>query len=218
MRCNKCDLEILGRQKNCPLCQEPLSGDAGERLFPAVPLRIKMSRRFLKIVSFISIAAAAVCVAVNLSIPGSKAWSLFVIAGIACFWLSVGVVIKKMGNVPKTIFLQVLLISVAAVLWDIFTGFHKWSLDYVVPILFICSMIAMVVIARIMKLKTGDYLIYLIMDILIGVASITLILCGVLTVLLPSVLCATGSVIFLSALILFEGKSLISELHRRTHI
>lgn len=220
MRCQKCNVEILEDRTKCPLCQEILTGEMPGNgwNFPVIPYRVQVKKLLLNIVSLISVIVAVVCGALNLSIAGSRGWSLFVIGGILCLWLSLAMVIRKMGNIPKTIFLQVLLICAAAIVWDLGTGFHRWSLDFVVPILCICSLIAMVVIAQIMKLEINDYLIYLIMDIFIGIVSVVLIFCGVLTVVLPTALSAAGSIIFLTALILFEGKALGSEMHRRMHI
>jgi hypothetical protein len=61
-------------------------------------------------------------------------------------------------------------------------------------------------------------MIYLVIDIVLGVSSFILILCGLLTVVLPAYICLGISILILSALIVFQGKTLWSELRRRMHV
>ena len=53
-------------------------------------------------------------------------------------------------------------LSLLAVLWDVFTGWHRWSLNYVVPSLCVFAMAGMAVIARVLHLRVEDFFIYLI--------------------------------------------------------
>lgn len=222
MKCEKCKATVSGTAKRCPLCQSDLlpspDGQAPEAVFPVIPLQLKRNRLFLSIIAFITAAAAGICVLINLSVPSQRAWSLFVVGGIISFWLSFSVVIRKMGNIIKTIIWQVVLISGIAVVWDVSTGFYKWSIDFVVPLLCTCAMVAMAVIAKIQKLQVNDYMIYLFIDSILGGVSMILLLCGVLNIVVPSIICIASSIISLSALFAFEGKTLISEIHRRLHL
>ncbi len=104
-----------------------------------------------------------------------------------------------------------------AYLWDLFTGFHGWSLNYVLPILCTCAMVAMSVIAKIRKLDIESYLLYLIMDCVFGILSFTLLVIGKTSVVIPSAICFASTIIFLAALLFFEGKTLFAELQRRFH-
>jgi len=76
----------------------------------------------------------------------------------------------------------------------------------------------MAVIAVFLHLHASDCLLYLILNILLGLVPLVLLLCGMLRVLYPAVLCAAVSVVFLTILILFEGSALKDELRRRLHL
>ena len=57
------------------------------------------------------------------------------------------------------------LISALALFWDWWTGGRlSWSVDFVIPLLLTGAMIAMAVIARVMRLKIQDYILYLMLD------------------------------------------------------
>lgn len=221
LRCEYCKIDLPGTQASCPLCQGALTGTPDEtgRAFPDLPAAGAVARRkLLRWIAFITACMAAVCIAINLAVPAGGRWSLFVVAGIASLWIDFGIMLKKWKNLPKSILWQVAVVSLFAYLWDRFTGFHGWSLDYVLPLLCICSMIGMVTLARIRKLHVQDYVLYLGLDCLLGLTSLALILTGAVRTTIPSALCFAGSLIFLAFLMFFEGKSVLEEIKRRMHL
>lgn len=219
VRCEKCKVELRGKHGACPLCQGDLSGDgvAADNVFAALkPQRIH--RRVLSWIALAAVAVTAVSVSVNLSFPDGGWWSLFVAGGIGSLWLSLSFAIKKRGNLPKNIIWQVGIISALTFAWDMSTGFYKWSLNFVIPILCICALIAMAATAKLLKQNFDDVLIYFIIDIILGFFSFILLIAGVLTVVYPAAACFACSAISLAALILLRGKSFWAELQRRLHV
>jgi hypothetical protein len=79
-------------------------------------------------------------------------------------------------------------------------------------------MIAMTLLAKIQRLRIQDYILYLVMDCILGILSFALILAGAVRVAAPSAVCFGASVIFLGALLFFEGKALRAEFQRRLHL
>lgn len=220
MYCSKCGVHMRTYQTRCPLCQGALTGAFEEngQIFPRVGRDEIWMKALIKIAAFCSLVAVAVCIGANLYLHRVGGWSLFVIAGIGSFWLSFAVVLKKKDNIHKTIVWQTVIISGMAVLWDIFTGFHGWSVDFVIPVMCICAMIAMSVIAQITKLHIEDYMIYVIIDSCLGILSATLIILDIIHFILPSVICITASIISLGTLFIFEGRAMRTELRRRLHL
>ena len=220
MKCDQCNIELLGAERQCPLCQGDLIGNPSEdaAVFPRIPYIMRPNHEFLRRVGFVSVVAAIVCLAIDFSFPERNGWSILVIAAIISLWLSLIIILKKRGNIHKTIIYQVVLISSIAVIWDLYTGFHRWSVDFVIPIASTSAMVLMAVLARIMKLKIRDFMVYLMLNIIIAIVSLILLLCGVLTNTVASVVCFSMSAIFLAALILFEGRAFVAEIQRRTHI
>lgn len=217
-KCEKCGVSLAGSHTFCPLCQGPVTGTPHpeEEIFPLIPL--KGHRLWIRIMAFISISVAGICLAVNLAFPFGGWWCLFVIAGLACLWLSASFAVIKRRNIPKGIVWQVFILSLLAIGWDHFTGKHGWSVNYVVPLLCTCTILSMMVVGKIMKLKVADYLVYLILNILFGTIPLLFLLLQWANVRWPSLLCITISLLSLAGLIIFRGNSLWAELQRRTHL
>jgi hypothetical protein len=221
--CHNCKVRVSGSPRRCPLCQGELadlwSNGEAENVFPEIPIQSVPVKRLISFIAFGTIAAAVISAALNIAIPsGGVWWSLFVIAGLGSLWLSFLVINSQWWNIPKIIFLQLLVLSAIVLIWDFFTGFYKWSLNFVIPILFSGAMLALAVFAKVRKLKVEDYIMFLGIISVISIFSLLLILFKVVTIVYPAVICFALSLISLAFLLLFEGKSLWEELQRRMHL
>lgn len=218
--CDKCGVHVIGTLRSCPLCQGPLSGepDPSEDVYPHIPLSSRLYAPLLRALILASAIAAASCVAALLIWPRFRWAALAVLAGLGSGWLTVGIAVKKRKKPFQAVFWQICALSLLTVAWDLGTGFLGWSLDFVLPILYACTMLAMTVTARILHLQVQDYLVYLVMDILLGLLPLLLLLCGALRVVYPAAVCVAVSLALLAALVLFEGPALKGELLRRLHL
>jgi len=210
----------MGTIRICPLCQGPLSGkaDPAEDVYPNIPLSGKLSAPLLRLLFLAAAAAAAVCGASLLCAPQYGWLALSILAGIGSGCLTVGIAVRKRKKPFKAVFWQICVLSLLAVAWDCGTGFRGWSLDFVLPILYACTMLAMAVAARLLHLQVQDYLVYLVMDILLGLLPLLLLLFGALRIVYPAAVCVAVSLILLAVLALFEGPALKGELLRRLHL
>jgi len=172
----------------------------------------------LRLLFLAAAAAAAVCGAVLLCAPRYSWPALSVLGGVGSGCLSVGIAVRKRKKPFKAVFWQICVLSVLAVAWDYGTGFRGWSLDFVLPILYACTMLAMAVTARLLRLQVQDYLVYLMMDILLGLLPLLLLVSGALRAAYPAAVCVSVSLILLAVLVLFEGPALRGELRRRLHL
>jgi hypothetical protein len=215
--CKKCNMNVRGTSDYCPLCQSSLSGSAdGSRdPFPFITTLYKRHNLFFRLLIFGSIAASAILLLINCLIPTRIFWSLFAVGGILCFWLYLAVAVRKRHNIPKSILYQTVLIVVLAVLWDYLTGWRNWSLDYVIPFLFIGTSIALSVTAKVMRMKLDDYFFYLFIHILFGIIPLIFLLTHRVNVLYPSLACVTFSVISLAGLAVFKGEKIVEEFKNR---
>ncbi len=217
--CEKCGVYVMGTLQNCPLCQGPLSGESDPEgdVYPNIPLS-RLSHVLPRVLILASAIAAAACTTVFLVSPRFQWEALAVLAGLGSGWFTVGIAVKKRKKPFQAVFWQICALSLLAVAWDVGTGFRGWSLDFVLPILYVCTMLAMTATARILHFQVQDYLVYLMMDILLGLLPLLLLLCGVLRVVYPAAVCIAVSLVLLAALILFEGPALKGELLRRLHL
>lgn len=217
--CSHCKVYIRGDKLQCTLCENslPETHEEEETLFPTVPL-IFESHLALRITAFISIAALVVSFALKEIFPSNINSPLFVLLALVTMWLSLIVVIRKRHNIAKTIMWQVSLLSILSILWDWRIGWRGWSLDYVLPISYVAAMFVMYITAKIMRLSVRDYIVYLLLDGLFGIIPIVFVLFDWITVYYPSIICVAISIIFLSAILIFEGENIKIELDKRMHI
>ena len=218
MRCDKCNISLLGNHEHCPLCQGDLTGipNSGGNIFP--PVFIKDNRRFISWIALLAIIIITVSYAANKAFPAGGSWWILVAAGIGSLWASFTIAVKKRNNLPKAILWQVVLATILSLIWDYFTGFHMWSVNFVIPTFASCAMAAMAIVSRLLHLNIEDFIIYLILDSFIGFAFFVLLAFEIPTVTLPSLVCFACSVISISALVLLEGRALKMEIQRRLHI
>nr|WP_319488800.1 DUF6320 domain-containing protein [uncultured Caproiciproducens sp.] len=220
MYCSKCKLSVKGQRKYCPLCQNELeySDDAQDEVFPEIPTMFHLYNLFFRILILTSVAVSVISVVINAMYPAKIWWSFFVAAGIVCFWISMAIAVSKRRNIPKNILYQVVVISVLAVVWDLCMGWRAWSVDYVIPVICTLAMLSMAIIAKIANLHARDYIIYLVIDGMFGIIPVILVITGIVRIQFPSLICTGASIIFLTALLLFEGENMRGELRRRLHM
>jgi hypothetical protein len=219
--CDHCKVQINGAHLVCPLCGgiiEQKESAKEEEVFPQIPTIYQEFNVFIRVLLFISIAVTVISFAVNMIFTRESRWSILVAAGILCMWISLFFIIRKRNNIPKTIVWQVGLLGVLSVLWDASMGWIGWSIDYVIPSICVGAMIVMAVAAKILKIGVRDLIIYFLVDGIFGFIPIIFILFGWLNVIFPSVICVAVSAISLSALMIFEGDSMKTELNKRMHI
>lgn len=218
--CNKCGVSLTGERKNCPLCQKKLLGESDNSIsaFPYIPSIKSQFGMFFKLMLFIGFTCAVLAVAVNMTVPQTGWWSLIVVTGIFGLFISITFALNKWSNPTKNIMYQVLIVSIVSLLIDYFTGNYGWSIDYVVPISCVSAMVTMAVISKVMNLDFRDSILYWIMGVFFGILPVIFLITNKTTVIYPSLICISLSLILLAALIIFEGRNVRIELKRRFHI
>lgn len=216
--CGKCKVYIGGTGSRCPLCQNKLSGEtATEDVYPKIPDRGGVYNLAVKILLLLSVIAIVITVAVNYFFQSKGWWSLIVVGVLATVWFVAGTAIRKRKNILKNILWQVVIISAACVLWDKCTGWRGWSVDFVLPILYAVSMIAMFIMNKILRLRAEDYIVYGWMGSLFGLIPLFWLLTGSVRHRIPSVICIGESIIFIAILVIFQGSHVVSEIKKRSH-
>lgn len=215
--CPNCKIMVQGHLMHCPLCQNALKGNGTPSPFPLIVIP-RSHKLFFRLLIFLSIAAALVCVVVNSALPHTGAWSVFVVAGVACLWISLGIALHKRRDLLKNIAWQSVVLSALAIIWDVGTNWHRWSVNYVVPCIFIVTMLLTPLLARLLKMPRHSYFVYFFLVFCFGLIPIAFLALKWVTVPLPSFLSVGFSAVSLLAMLVFSGKSMGRELHRRFHI
>jgi len=213
-------VSITGSFEKCPLCQNTLIGESQNEYetFPFVPLAKYKHNMLYRLLQLGSAAIVIASFVINWMLPHAGLWSLFVVAGVVCVWISLITAIRKRHNILKNLSYQVVIVSVLSVLWDVFTGWHGWSVDFVIPIAFVSVMAATAVLSRILKMYTDTHIIYSFLLIVYGIIPMIFVLSGLSEIILPSLVCVACSLFSFAALLIYEGRDMKEELKRRLHL
>ena len=173
------------------------------------------SRKLVQIFTFLCIAVAVVCGMINYMTLETLNWFWFAAAGSFCAWLVVMVAYTKRRNILKNEMWQLLIITTIAVLWDIFTGWRGWSVDFVLPFGAMAVLGSVPVIAKVNRLEPEEYLFYLIQAAIAGCIPIILVWTGIIQFRYPSVICSGISFLVLAGLFIFQKKNTLKEFRKK---
>lgn len=172
----------------------------------------------LKIFSFTCTAAVVICWMLDYLLTPGVWWAGFVTAGVFCTWLLIMVGFRKRKNPLKNGMWQLLIVSVGSVLWDVFTGWFGWSVDFVIPLAALVTLLSMVIISAACRMEAAEYLFYLVQAGAFGLIPFILLVTGVVSVPYPSVVCAGVSLLFLVGLVIFKGRDFVREVQKKFRV
>lgn len=218
--CEKCKVKIIGTENYCPLCQNELTklDEREEDLFPTAYKGAQERHMIMKVLTFMMTLVGIISVFLNILFPTQIWWGLIVVVTLICIRASLSIAIAKHKNILKYLLHQSLIIIVLALFIDYVTGQHGWAVTFVLPIIFTLAMIVMYLLSKILHLQAGEYMIYLLLDALFGIIPIVFLVTDSVKTPIPSLVCIMISIISVTALIIFEGSAMYSELKRRLHI
>lgn len=133
-------------------------------------------------------------------------------------WILSAVAIVKRRNLFKNAVWEAVLLWAVFLFWDYITGWRGWSVDFGIPIVLLAVYVILWVIVFVTRAPVPHYMIYMVMVSVGSLVPLVLLLCGAVSVRMPSVLCVAGAVLMLSALAIFKGRALGEELRKKTHL
>lgn len=220
MRCEACGVGIEGNWQACPLCGTRTCGEATPSPLPDVALTFSRRRvlRALFLASLLVIAGSLVAQLLFSRSSANLGAPRFVWLGIASMWLVVLMAVRKRRNVAKGTAYLVVIIGGLATYWDYLTGWHGWSLDYVVPIVFGSAIVALLITVQVMRVQVGDHIVYSALTVILGLVPLAFQALGWVEVWLPSVICGAVSFLALVILQIIGGRTVRKELSKRLHV
>ena len=198
------------------LKKEEISYKEEKNEFPGCgEIQQKEDRKVMQIFSFLCIVVAVVCGMLNYLTLETLNWFWFAAAGCFCGWLVVFVTYAKRRNILKNETWQLLIITVLCILWDHFTGWRGWSLDFVFPFGSLSVLGSVPVIARVNHLESEEYLYYFMQAAMIGCVPLILLWTDLVHYKIPSVVCVGISFLVLAGLFIFQKKNMTREFHKK---
>ena len=133
-------------------------------------------------------------------------------------WINLYFFIRKRKNIIKNITYQLISATILAILWDLFTGWRGWSIDFVLPLPPPARSLLLMVLTPALKIAATDAVLYVGAFIVLSWVAMILWLTGCLHVVFPTLICFGLGLISLAALLIFAGKPIMAEVRRRFHV
>ncbi|MDD4850029.1 MAG: DUF6320 domain-containing protein [Gemmiger sp.] len=216
--CPNCKIQVGGADY-CPFCQSALVGSPTTPIYPHVEPEQRRLSFVYKVVAFGLLAVAIVCMAVDFMGEGGQThWSVMVLLCVAAFLVMLRLLMKPRPNIPRIMFQLLGGVSLVVVLCDAFVGFPGFSIEYVIPVFCSVTLILNFILAFVNKCFTENGLVYLLMNILVGIIPYIIYIFNDLTMPLAWAVCLVISVITFVGLVVFKGKLLFVEIQKRLHM
>ncbi len=219
--CVNCHLRLRDSQKECPFCHEKFSSKDEAPCYPTYDYKKLMVRQriFPRIVAFTAILLSAASVFINLLTwrQYPHLWSVFAVGGAMYLWLTIGnTILSKMHGGGKIV-LQTIGLSVLAVLVDVFSGFHRWSVNIVVPFIVIAHTLLITIIVFSKKMRWNAYIGYAITMLFLCFLPILLFAFRVATSFWFCALSGLYALLTVAAMFIFARKDLKDQFVSRFH-
>jgi RNA polymerase subunit RPABC4/transcription elongation factor Spt4 len=218
--CQKCSLTVVTNDHFCPLCSASLTGDdkaaASVVLYPKIEDKSKYNLT-VRLLLFLSIVAASACLLINILAYQGILWSLLVVGGIAFFWAAFVYPFLSKKNIGHYITIDAVCACLFFIVAQFVTKTNGWSLDYVIPFLFIAATTIISFVILIRRMKWREYALYQFITIILGLLPVISAATGLVIITWPSIASAFYSFVTLLGMLIFADKKYKNELIKRFH-
>ncbi len=216
-KCNNCNIMVGGDYINCPLCQHKLSGESSENNWPPLG-KFKTQAYFFKIQLFIILMLIIVALLLDfrLGINNGKHFSLIILMWGTVVEFMLHDFLKKRVVVAKIVTVTMVCLSFLLAGTGWYYNFLSPIADYVIPSLIMAALVTNFIFS--ISEKSGNALIYLLANIVIGV--IPYIILSIIDY--ENMLLWTISLMIIIAallgILIFRGRIVLSELQKRMNM
>lgn len=218
--CRKCNVTILDDTEICPLCGSVLdsSDTSGSTHYPDVRVRVRRYHLLLRIYLFLAIVLEVLFAGLNYEYFHGTYWSLITLAAFSYGYFTMAVSLADRIGYKAKIIWQTVFAILFVILIDRVTGFHGWSLNYVLPGGILLMDVGVIFLMLYNKRNWQTYIMFEMFLILCSIVPLILWGIGSITAPLVSLIAAAASIfLFLGTVIIGDYKAR-EELKRRFHI
>lgn len=232
--CPKCKIVIRGNKTCCPLCEGKILGkedvlrmgidaemydlddfsDDFDEPYPTLPERKITGVTFVKICTFLLAVIIVMGVSLQYLFGDMFNWTGMVILGSIVLWLDILAIMRYRYNVLKVLAVEVLVAIIVDYYIDKITGNYGWSVVWMIPFCLVTHSIITWIIAKAMRLRFEEYIIYIVFDAVLAFSQAYFIWNGENTLPYAAVFVMAAFAIALAALFLFRFRELRSATHR----
>lgn len=220
-KCEYCGVFVDESLHYCPLCHRIMKDAENiseNSWYPDyTDGNIQSRQKFKnKVFLFLLISVISICLLINLLSGNSTPWFLYVACPLLYVLLLINTIFSKM-HMGNKILLQVMGISMLLFTLDLLSGYKRWSVNIVIPFLFIAGTFTITIIILKKRMLWSEYIGYVIVMIFLGFLPVILYLTGVSDELWASAVSALYSLLTTIGMLLFSNKQFKNELVRRFH-
>ena len=216
--CGKCGIYVRGNKRCCPLCQGELTGTPSDAAFPTLkPVKIT-SLSLVKLFTFLFVALEIVWSSIWFLTDFQLGWMPFAMAGTLVAWLDAILAVYFQNNVIKNITIQVYLVMLGGLIIDRFTGFHGWSVQWLIPCCFLGLVTTTIALGRGLPLRLEEYILYLAVDMVISLLQTVFLALGMNAFVWPAVISMAALMILGVAALLFRFRDLKNASEKLFHM
>ncbi len=228
--CPHCKINIGGNLEKCPLCQNLLTGEGEADYCPKIEIKTKTRHLVFRFILFGVIAAIIINLALDYLFIEAEhpSWSPLVLAWLLVSGWITEFILRKHYNLLKAMFFSMIAISILCQFTESFMylAWDKWNIPYlgitsgyIIPILCSANMVANFVLSMIDKHFTEHSLIFMFLNILVGIVPwIALLIFHNGKPPLAWSICLVINTIAFAGLVIFKGRTVLSEFKKRFHM
>lgn len=218
--CLKCNIKIADHTDVCPLCHQVLKQDAptGEARYPEIEKKRQRMKTAVRICWLAAIAAFVVLRILAVNLQFARPWDWMVGGCLLYLMMTFHVSFLGRRGYQFKMVIQTVTALLLVILIDAILGFNGWSVNYVLPTVFVLIDVAVLILMIVNSRNWQSYLPIQILVILFSLAGVVLYRVGIIQSWMPvSFGFAVVCLIFLGTLLVGGGRA-IQELRRRFHI
>ncbi len=235
--CPKCKVMIRGEKQCCPLCEGKVLNredikhqaiddtlydfddyDEEDEAFPVLGERKITGALFVRICTFLLVVVIVLSLALRYLFGDMVSWTGVVILGSVVIWLDILAIMRYRYNILKTLAVEEIVAIIVDYYIDKRTGFYGWSVTWMIPFCLVGHAILTFAIAKLMKLRFEEYIIYIALDALLAFAQIFFIWNGENSLPYAAVFVIAGFAIALAAAMVFRFRELRSAAGRMFNV
>ncbi len=236
--CPKCKITIRGDKQCCPLCEGKILDKDGmkraaidetlydiddledgyNKAFPVLNERKITGVTFVRICTFLLAVIIVICLALRYLFGDIMSWTGVTILGSIVVWLDILAIMRYRYNLLKVLMVEMIVAIVVDYYIDKITGFHGWSVVWMIPFGLAGHALVTFLIAKLVKLRFEEYIIYIVLDAVMAFAQAFFIWNGENSLPYAAVFVMAGFAITLVAAILFRFRELRSAAGRMFNV
>ncbi|MCR5525875.1 MAG: hypothetical protein K6F39_00645 [Lachnospiraceae bacterium] len=208
--CDKCKIEIRGNKARCPLCGGKLKGEPESPAFPALKRKIITRALLVRIAAFILFVFCLAMRIVDYASPAGISWLPLAIISAFVGFGDICVMAYYHNNPLKTITIQIYVGMFISLIVDYYTGWHAWSVVWVLPGAFCGMVIATIITGLILRMRLQDFVLYLLFDTLFALVQFVFLFKEINPFPLPAVISTAMIIVFFVGILLFRWRDFAS--------